>query len=76
VVVSRDQDKIEKADDHTIVFSAATNDDIDGFRFRVDDKVQSIRFSLQIEGNPRPQLVEIGRDNMRPGRLPLIVRIR
>ena len=76
VVVTRDQDKIEKEDDHTIVFSALTSDDIDGFRFRVDDKVQILRFALQIAGEPRPLLVEIGRDNFKPGSLPLIVRLK
>ncbi len=76
VVVTRDQDKIEKVDDHTIVFSTLTNDDIDGFRFRVDDKVQSLRFSLQIDGSPRPMFVEVGSENWKPGKLPLLVQIR
>lgn len=75
-MATRQQDKIEKEDDHTIVFSARTDDDIDGFRFRIADDVQVLRFALQIDGSPRPQLVEVGRDNWKPGNLPLVVRIR
>ena len=76
VVVTREQDRIEKTDDQTIVFSARTDDDIDGFRFQVDDEVRVLRFALQVDGNPRPQIIEIGRDNWKPGSLPLMVRIR
>ena len=76
VVVSREQDRIEKEDDQTIVFSARTDNDIDGFRFRVDEDVRVLRFALQIDGSPRPQLLEVGRDNWKPGELPLIVRLR
>ena len=75
VVVSRDQDKIEKDGDNAIVFLTRT-DDIDGFDFKVDDKVEVLRFALGIEGRPVPNLVETGRENQKPGRLPLVVRIR
>lgn len=75
VVVSREQDKIEKDGDHAIVFSSLT-DDIDGFNFKVDDKVEVLRFVLDIEGQPRPNLVETGRENRKAGRLPLVVRLR
>jgi hypothetical protein len=76
VVVTKEQDKIEKEDDHTIVWSSRTDFDIDGFRFRIDDKVTVIRFALQIDGAPRPMMVEVGRDNWKPGELPLVVRIK
>jgi hypothetical protein len=75
VVVSREQDHIEKDGDHAIVFSTRT-DDIDGFNFKVDDKVEVLRFMLQIEGEPRPNLVELGRENRKAERLPLVVRLR
>src|SRR5262245_5667194 len=39
IIAEKDQDKIEKEDDHTIVWSSKTDFDIDGFRFRIDDKV-------------------------------------
>ena len=48
----------------------------DGFRFRIDDKVTTIRFALQIDGAPRPMMVEVGRENWKPGNLPLVVKIR
>jgi hypothetical protein len=76
VVVEKEQDKIDKEDDHTIVWSSRTDFDIDGFRFRVDDKVTVLRFSLQIDGAPRPLMVEVGRENWKPGNLPLVVKIR
>jgi hypothetical protein len=75
VVVSRDQDKIEKDGDQAIVFFTRT-DDIDGFDFKVDDKVEVLRFALDIEGRRFPNLVELGRENVKAGRLPLIVRLK
>jgi hypothetical protein len=76
VVVSRDQDKIEKDGDNRIVFSAKTNDDIDGFDFKVDERVTALRFVLQIDGAPRPNLVELGQNNQKAGGLPLVVRLK
>jgi len=75
VVVAKEQDKIEKDGDDAIRWFTRT-DDVDGFDFKVDDKVQSLRFVLNIEGTPRPLLVETGRDNRKPGVLPLVVRLR
>jgi hypothetical protein len=76
VVVSREQDRIEKEGDNRIVFLARTDDDIDGFDFKVDDKVTALRFVLQIDGRPHPNLVELGRANRKAGSLPLLVRLR
>lgn len=76
IVVSQDQDKIEKDGDNRIVFTAKTDDDIDGFDIKVDDKVTALRFVLQIDGRPRPLLVEVGQNNHKPGSLPLLVRLR
>ena len=75
-VVVGAQDRIDKEGDNVIVFSTLTSSDIDGFRFRVDDKVTTLRIVLSIDGSPRPQLVEIGRNNVRPGALPLVVRLK
>jgi hypothetical protein len=75
VVVSREQDKIEKDGDHRIVFVARTNDDIDGFDFKVDKKVTSLRLVLQIDGQFRPQHVEVGSQNRKLPRLPFVVRL-
>jgi hypothetical protein len=76
VVASEAQDKIDKENDHTIVFNAKTNDDIDGFDFTVDDKATELRFSLHIGGNVVPNLIEAGKDNAHPRRDPLVVRLK
>jgi hypothetical protein len=76
VVASTEQDKIDKENDHTIVFNARTNDDIDGFDFTVDDKVTELRFSLHIGGNVAPNLIEVGKNNAHPRRDPLVVRLK
>lgn len=75
VVVTEKQDKIEKDGDRRIVFFARTDDDIDGFDFKVDRNVTALRFVLEIEGKPMPQRVEIGRNNQKAEKLPLVVRL-
>jgi hypothetical protein len=72
VVVERKQDIIEKDGDYRIVFTAATNNDIDGFDFNVDDKVTLLRFVLQIDGQSLPRQVEIGKENRNATKLPLV----
>ena len=76
VVATREQDKSEKDGDHRIGFSARTNDDLDGFDFKVDDKVTSLRFVLNIDNRAMPILIELGRNNQKAGTLPLVVRLR
>jgi len=73
VVVEREQDKIEKDGDYRIVFLAKTNDDIDGFDFKPEKEVTSLRFILEIDGRNAPQRVELGRNNVKAQRLPLDV---
>lgn len=75
VVVQREEDKIEKDGDNRIVFLARTNDDIDGFDFKVDKNVGALRFVLEIDGRQMPQRVELGRNNKKAERLPLRVRL-
>ena len=75
VVVERKQDRIEKDGDHRIVFAAITSNDIDGFNFKVDKKVTTLRFILEINGRQMPQKVEFGKDNQKPSALPLVVQI-
>jgi hypothetical protein len=76
VVVTRDQDKIEKDTDNRIIFNARTTGDIDGFDFNVDNKVNLLRFVLDIDGKPMPNFVEAGSANQKPRELPLIVRLK
>jgi len=75
VVVEHKQDIIKKEGGKTIVFNAKTRDDLDGFDFKLDKKVTSIRFVLEIEGRQMPQRVEIGKNNQKASALPLVVRI-
>jgi hypothetical protein len=75
VVVDRKQDRVEKDGDHPIVFAAITSNDIDGFNFKVDKKVTTLRFVLEINGSQMAQHVEFGKDNQKPSALPLVVRI-
>ena len=75
VVVERKQDRIEKDGDHRIVFAAITSNDIDGFNFKVDKKVTTLRFILEINGRQMPQRVEFGKDNQKASALPLVVHI-
>ena len=76
VVATREQDKIEKDGDGRIVYNSRTNDDIDGFDFKTDAKVTALRFVLEIDGQFRPQLVEMGKDNQKAGNVPFIVRLK
>lgn len=75
VVATRDQDHMEMDGNNRIVFNARTNNDIDGFDFKVDD-VDRLQFSLGIDGRPMPNFVEVGRNNDKPGHLPLTVILR
>src|SRR5688500_2052016 len=75
VVVERTQDKIEKDGDYRIVFSAGTNNDIDGFDFDVADQVTTLRLILEIDGAPRPGHVEVGRNNRKASVMPLVITL-
>ena len=75
VVEERKQDRIEKDGDYRIVFAAKTNNDIDGFDFKPEAQVTSLRFVLEIDGRRMPRLVEIGRNNVKVQKLPLDVRL-
>ena len=76
VVVTKEQDKIEKDGDNRIVFNAQTNNDIDGFDFTVEPKTSELRFVLHIDGKPAPNLVEVGKNNEKPHDAPLIVQLK
>jgi len=76
VVATKEQDHFEKDGDARIVFAALTDDDIDGFDFKVDQDVTLLRFVLNVEGRERPGSVEIGANNAKINNLPLTVRLR
>jgi hypothetical protein len=75
VVVEQKQDKIEKEGDYLIVFAARTNNDIDGFNFKVDNEATLIRFVLEIDGRRLPQRVEIGKNNLHATAIPLEAKL-
>jgi hypothetical protein len=76
VVASRTEDSIEQETEHLIRFSTRTDDDLDGLDFQVTDDAAAVSFVLQIDGEPRPAEVEVGRDNFKPRENPLVVRVR
>ncbi len=76
VVATRDEDRIEQETEHLIRFVTRTDDDLDGFDFKVTDDARVLRFVLEIDETPRPGEVEVGRENFKPGENPLVVRLR
>jgi hypothetical protein len=76
VVAEREQDRIEKDGDNRIRFLARTDDDIDGFDFKVDSNVTSLRFALAIDNQARAQQVECGRENRKAPSIPFTVRLK
>lgn len=76
VVETHDQDRVEMDGDSRIRFSALTNNDIDGFDFKVDDKVETLNIVLTIDNRLTPNLIVAGKDNQHPGSLPLVIRVK
>ena len=75
VVVTKTQDKIEKDGDRKIWFDSKTDADIDGFDFKPDKKVQTLRFALRIDGKSRPAMINLGEDKNRPSGTPFEVSL-
>jgi hypothetical protein len=76
VVAERDLDKIEQEDEHTVRWLTNTNDDVDGVDVKVTDGATGLRLMLMIDGQPRPKEVEVGKDNFKPGELPVRVKLK
>ncbi|HEV8364743.1 MAG TPA: hypothetical protein VGQ52_14610 [Gemmatimonadaceae bacterium] len=76
VVAERDLDKIEQEDEHTVRWLTNTNDDVDGLDVKVTDGATGLRLMLMIDGQPRPNEVEVGKSNFKPGELPVRVKLR
>jgi hypothetical protein len=74
-VVNKTDDHISKVDNHLIRWTTKAAGDIDGFSFKVDG-VEALTFDLNIQGQSRPQTVEIGRNNVHPQSNPFTVKIR
>ncbi len=76
VVATREQDHIKMDGNDRIVFDARTDNDIDGFDFKVND-VERLQFNLEIDGRAIvPNLIEVGKNNDKPGQLPLVVTLK
>ena len=76
VVAEREQDRIEQETERLIRFSARTDDDIDGFDFKVHDDARQLRFVLEIDGVSRVDQVRIGPDAIRPAANPFVVILK
>jgi hypothetical protein len=76
VVASREEDHMNQETEQLIRFATKTDDDLDGFDFRVSNDTTSIRLFLEIDGKPRPAEVEVGKGNFKPNEHPVVVRIR
>jgi hypothetical protein len=76
VVAERDEDHINQESEHEIRFAALTDDDLDGFDFKVGQRTDRIRFRLRIDGRTRAEEIEIGAHNIHPDEDPLVVVLR
>jgi hypothetical protein len=62
--------------DSRIVFNTKTNDDIDGFDFKVEKSVTTLRMSLHVDGKATPNIIQAGKDNQKPHELPLVIELK
>ena len=76
VVAERDEDHINQENEHEIRFTARTDDDLDGFDFKVGDRTDRIRFRLEIDGRMKSEEIEIGKGNFHPDEDPLVAVMR
>ena len=76
VVADRLEDHINQENEHEIRFTARTDDDIDGFDFKVGDRTDRIRFKLEIDGRMKSDDIEIGARNFHPEEDPLVAVMR
>ncbi len=76
VVASHDEDHVNQESEHEIRFASRTDDDIDGFDFKVGDRTDRIRFRLEIDGRTRADEIEIGARNVHPEEDPLVAVLK
>ena len=76
VVAARDEDRIEQETERLIRFVTKTDDDVDGVDFKVAPDTSALRFVLEIDGEPHPGEIEVGKDNVKPNESPVVVRLR
>lgn len=76
VVAERTEDRIEQENEQQLRWLTRTDDDVDGVDFKVTDNANALRFNLEIDGVARPAEVELGRNNVKAERIPLVVRLK
>ncbi len=76
VVAEKVEDKIGLEGPSAIRLVARTDDDVDGFDFRVKGPAALLRFTLEIDGVSRSSQVDIGRSNEHPVDNPFPVPLR
>ena len=76
IVATRDEDLARMDGPRVIRFNARTDDDVDGFDFKVEGDVRALMFDLQVDGASPDGIVEVGRNNQRPGKNPFNVQLR
>jgi hypothetical protein len=76
VVAQTEQDRIEKENHNNIVFRSMTDDDLDGFDFKIDDKVDRVRLLLEIDGESKASFVKIGPYKSSVETNPLVIQVR
>lgn len=76
VVATHTEDHINQETEQLIRFETRTDDDLDGFDFKVTEPTRVIRLVLEIDGAPRPMEIEVGRDNFKPNEDPVVIRLR
>ena len=76
VIATKTLDKIEQEDERTLQWLTQTDNDVDGIDFKVTAATTAIRFMLQSDGEPKPQEVEVGKENFKPNASPLRVLLK
>ena len=76
VVATRIEDVAQLVNKNEINFRAVTDDDLDGFDFKVREAVEQLRFELMIGADARSVDIEIGKDNKHPVGNPFVVKMR
>jgi hypothetical protein len=76
VLSERDEDHVNQENAHEIRFAARTDDDSDGFDFKIGERTDRIRFRLEIDGRMRADEIAIGARNIHPDEDPLVAVLR
>jgi hypothetical protein len=76
VVAEKNEDRIEQESETIVRWLTNTNDDLDGVDIKVTRSTRLLRFNLLIDGEARPQEVEIGRNNVKASESPVRALLR